>query len=258
MRVLMLALLLMMPNLAQAQVRAGLSRAELQTVSVQPPRGARLDLGLTAPDTGGTLRSIGTVLQGHPGFVNFVDYTCHTLCGTELMLLADGIRRAGLKPQDFRIVVIGLDPKDGARAALKMERDQIPPDLRPAAAFLLPGPAMIAKATRSLGFRYIYDPGADQFAHPAVVYAVAPDGSLKAVLSPLALTASDLRRVLENPQPQPLSLYQRIRSICYGYDPVTGRYTPRVTFLLKAGALATFLLLALSLIFFSGRRRQQP
>src|SRR5579884_3271897 len=106
MRALMLAPLLMLPSLAQAQVKTGLSRAELQTVSVQPPSGARLDLGLAAPDTGGTLRSIGAVLQGRSGFITFVDYTCHTLCGTELMLLADGIRRAGLKPQDFRIVVI--------------------------------------------------------------------------------------------------------------------------------------------------------
>ena len=253
MRVLMLLMLLMAPNAAWA----GLSRAELQTVSVRPPPGARLNLALAARDTSGLPRSIGAALQGHPGFVNFVDYTCHTLCGTELMLLADGIRRAGLKPDTFRIIAIGLDPKDTAQAALKMEQDQVPAALRPVTTFLLPDQTTVAKATAALGFHYVYDAAADQFAHPAVVYVVAPDGSLRAALSPLALTASDLRRVLETTQPQPLSLYQRIRSICYGYDPVTGRYTPRITFLLKAAALATLLLLALTLLFFSGRRRPQ-
>lgn len=254
MRLLMLLLLLLMPGQAWAR----LSRAALQSVSVRPPPGAKLDAALTAPDTNGTVRSIGTWLQGRPGFVTFVDYTCRTLCGTDLMLLADGIRRAGLRPGAFRIVVIGLDPRDDARAALKMERAEIPPALRPVTTFLLPDQAVITKATASLGFRYVYDSGTDQFAHPAIVYAVAPDGLLRGTLSPLALTAADLHQVLETARPQTLSLYQRIRSICYGYDPVTGLYTPRTTFLLKVGAIATLLLVAIGLAFLSQLRRKQP
>jgi protein SCO1/2 len=256
MRILLLFLFLLLMTPGEAW--AGLSRAALQSVSVRPPAAARLDPALTAPDTNGTVRSIGTLLQGHPGFVTFVDYTCRTLCGTDLMLLADGIRRAGLRPGAFRIIVIGIDPRDNAQAALKMERDQIPPALRPVTTFLLPGQAVIAKATGSLGFHYVYDPGTDQFAHPAIVYPVAADGSLRGTLSPLALTAGDLRQVLETAQPQTLSLYQRIRSICYGYDPVTGLYTSRATLLLKAGALATLLLVAISLVFFSRLGRRRP
>jgi protein SCO1/2 len=252
MRIMTLLLLFAMPSAAWA----GLSRVELQTVSVSPPPAAKLDLALSAPDASGASRSVAAILQGHPGFVNFADYTCHTLCGTDLMLLADGIRRAGLRPADFRIIVMGLDPKDHAQAALTMERKEIPPILRPVTAFLLPNQATIIRATKALGFHYVYDPDTDQFAHPAVVYAVAADGSLRGILSPLALTAGDLRQVLEKAQPQDLGLYQRIRSLCYGYDPATGRYTPRITFLLKAAAMATMLLLVAMLGFFSRRRRQ--
>lgn len=230
---------------------AGLSRAALQIVAVDPPAAARLDPTLTAPDTNGKTRSIAAILQGHPGFINFVDYTCHTLCGTDLMLLADGIRRAGLKASDFRIIAIGLDPKDNAQAALKMERDEIPAGLRSVTTFLLPAQAMITKAAASLGFRYVYDPEADQFAHPAAVYAIAPDGSLRATLSPLALTARDLRQVLQTRRPRTFSLIQRIRSICYGYDPVTGLYTGRVTLFLRIAAAVTVFLIfgALVLLF---------
>jgi len=249
-RILTLILLLLMPGGAMA----GLSRTTLQTVSANPPPGAKLDLSLTAPDTSGTRHSIGVLLQGHPGFVNFVDYTCRTLCGTDLMLLSDAIRRAGLKPADFRIIAIGLDPKDSAQAAIKMERDQIPAALHPITTFLLPDQATIGKATGALGFRYAYDAQRDQFAHPAVVYAIAPDGSLRAALSPLALNAGDLRQVLTTAQPP--SLYQRIRALCYGYDPETGIYTSRIMLLLQAGALATLLLLAL--VFLRRYRRQPP
>lgn len=250
----MLALLLMTPNMAWA----GLSRAELQTVSIRPPPGARLDPSLSAPDTGGARRSIGTLLQNRPGFINFVDYTCHTLCGTDLMLLADGIQRAGLRPQDVHIIVIGLDPKDTPQSALNMERHWVPDSMRQATTFLLPDQATIAKATSELGFHYVYDTASDQFAHPAVVYAVAPDGSLKAALSPLALTASDLRQVLQTEPLKALSLYQRIRSICYGYDPVTGLYTPNITFVLKVAALATILSLAIGVAILAAKRRQRP
>lgn len=253
-RIVVLFLLLIVP----AHAWARLPRATLQSVSVQPLPGAKLDLTLTAPDTTGTARNIGVLLQGHPGFVNFVDYTCHSLCGTDLMLLADGIRRARLKLSTFRIIVIGLDPKDNAQAALKMERDQIPPALRPVTTLLLPDQAMIAKATASLGFRYVYDPGTDQFAHPAIVYAIGPDGSLHAGLSPLALTSTDLRQALQTARPQGVSLYERIRSLCYGYDPVTGLYTPSITFLLRAAGLVTLLLLAATLAFLSRPGRQRP
>lgn len=239
MRLLVILLLMLLPDAAQA----GLTRATLDSISVQLPPNARLNPTLSAPDTTGKQRPVGAILAGHPGFVTFVDYTCRSLCGTALMLLSDGIRRAGLKPSDVRIIVLGLDPKDSARSAIKMETDEIAPALRPATTFLLPNQTVIARATKALGFRYAYDPGTDQFAHPAIVYAVGPDGRVRATLSPLALTAGDLRRALDAPQSQVLSLYQRIHALCYSYDPVTGLYTPRIKFLLKVAGWATLLLL---------------
>ena len=246
----MALLLALLPGAAQA----GLSRAALGGVAIRLPPGAHLDMGLTARDTGGKIRALREIADGHPVFVNFVDYTCNTLCGTDLMLLAAGIERAGLRPGDFRIVVLGIDPKDGAADAIKMEDKEIPPRLRPVSIFLLPDKAVIARATGALGFHYVYDPQIDQFAHPAVVYALGPDGAVRAVLSPLALTGSDLRQALRGPEP--LTLYERIHALCYGYDPVTGVYTPRVSFLLKAGALATTLAMAAGIVFLSRRERR--
>ena len=244
MRLILAALLLL---LATAPAEAGLTRAQLNTVSASPPPGAHLDPALTARDATGKLRSIRSLLAGRTGFVTFVDYTCNTLCGTDLALLSIGIQNAHLAPSQYRIVVMGIDPRDSAKAALAMERKEIPAALQPNTTLLLPDSKVVRRATAALGFHYVYDAAIDQFAHPAVIYAIAPDGELRAVLSPLTLTPDALRAAMSA---QPTSgLFARIVHLCYAYDPATGIYTPRIDALLKIGATTTVLLLAGAVLF---------
>src|SRR5689334_20776877 len=93
--------------LSATTASAGLTRAQISAVGISLPAGAHLDPGLAAPDAAGVMRSIGGILDGRPGFLTFVDYTCSTLCGTDLQLLSDAIQRARLPLADFRILVLG-------------------------------------------------------------------------------------------------------------------------------------------------------
>jgi protein SCO1/2 len=248
-----LAMVMLAATAAFTPAWAGLPRDALKGVEAAPPPGARLDLALAAPDANGHRRSIGQILGGRRGFVTFVDYTCNTLCGTELMLLADAIRRAELAPSQFRIIVFGIDPKDPASAARTMEAHEIPPALRGAAVFLLPDAATITTATTALGFHYAYDAASDQFAHPAAIYAISSGGAVSGVLSPLTLTAGDLRQVaIARPSP---SLLQRIHSLCYAYDPLTGAFNLRVAWLLRIGGFLTLALLGIALLVLMRRGR---
>jgi protein SCO1/2 len=234
---------------------AGLPRAVLDTVGVRLPAGAKLDPRIVMPNAQGLTRSVGAMLDGKPGFLNFVDYTCNTLCGTDLMLLADAVQRAGLSQGTFHILVVGIDPKDSATEAIKMENAEIPPALRPSTIFLLPDAATVARATGELGFHYAYDRDADQFAHPAIVYALAPDGSVRALLSPLSLTGGDLRQALTVPVAAPVSLYGRLHALCYGYDPTTGLYSLRIVNILRLGGMLTLVLMAGGIGLLAWRRR---
>jgi len=228
---------------------AALSRAELSAAAVTLPADAHLDLSLAATDTRGATRTIGDMISGHPAFLTFVDYTCKTICGTDLELLAAAIQAASLRPSDYHILVLGIDPKDSGQSARAMEEHEIPAELRGAVTFLLPDRETIERSTGALGFRYVYDRENDQFAHPAVIYVVAPDGRVRGALSPFALTAADIKRVLGNTEQRPLNLYDRVRLLCYGYDPATGLYTARVTTLLRIGAAFTIILLGTALLF---------
>lgn len=231
---------------------AGLSRADLASVSAAPPRGARLNPDLAARDVTGKRWTMGQLLAGHSVFFNFIDYTCNTLCGTDLELLSAGIQNAHLNPADYRIVVFGMDPKDTAKDALAMVRKEIPASLLPQTVLLLPDQATVDRAARALGFHYKYDAAADQFAHPAAVYVVGQDGGVRGVLSPFALTATDMKTVLDASKPS-LSLYDRVRLLCYCYDPATGIYSLRIALLLRIACIATVLTLG-SAVFFLIRR----
>jgi len=235
--------------LSTAGAEAALSGAELGGVAVNLPVKAHLDLGLAASDIHGTVRTIGDILAGRPAFLTFVDYSCKTICGTDLELLAAEIQAASLRPSDYHILVLGIDPRGSGQSASAMEEHEVPAELRGAATFLLPDRETIERSTGALGFRYVYDRENDQFAHPAVIYVIAPDGRVRGALSPFALTAADIKRVLGNTEQRPLNLYDRVRLLCYGYDPATGLYTARISILLRIGAALTIILLGTALLF---------
>ena len=72
----------------------------------------------------------------------FADYTCHTLCGPILDFAVAGLAKTGLQPGlNYRLLVIGLDPKDGldAARAMRMPHTSKPTDAIAAAAVFLTG-----------------------------------------------------------------------------------------------------------------------
>lgn len=252
-----LGFLIALVLLASAEARAGLSQADLAAVAADPPPGAHLDLQLAAPDITGAVKTLGDILAGRPAFVVFVDYTCNTLCGTELQLLGAALDRSRLNLASYRILVLGIDPKDPPAAARAMEERELPATLHPVASLLLPDQATLAKATAALGFHDAYDADTNQFAHPAVVYVIAPDGALRGTLSPFALTAADIATTLDAAARGP-SLYTRIRLLCYAYAAVAGVYSARIGLILKIAGVSAVVLLAGAMVLLTriaGRAR---
>lgn len=234
---------------------AALTPAALNSARVSLPANAKLPLILAAPDLSGRRRSFASAFDGKPGFAIFADYTCKTLCGPALVLLGAALAQSTLPPDSWRLVVVGLDPKDSPADARRMLMAQVPQKLRAQTVFLLPDATTVAAATTALGFRYVYDKSVDQFAHPEVAYAIARDGRVLRVLSPLALTASDLGLALSGPPQPPESLYGRFRVLCYRFGLLSGIYDAPVQLALKASAVLTLAAMALGLILLVRNKR---
>lgn len=228
-------------------VAAEVDRAALDAVGVAPPAGARMPMTVAMTDDGGARRTLAEALGGRPALLIFADYTCRSLCGPILALAAAGLGQTDLVPgRDFRLVVIGLDPKDGADDARTMKHNQIGDGaLATAATFLIPNSEELRQVADVVGYRSAYDAGSDQFAHPAAVFVLAPDGRVARTLSALGLGPTDLRLALvEAGEGRIGSFADHLRLLCYGYDPVVGIYTLTIRKWLALASLLTVIALA--------------
>jgi protein SCO1/2 len=246
---------------APAPARAFFTSAQLAEISASPAANAMLPLGLLFRDENGRPTTIGNAIGGVPALVIFADYTCRTLCGPILEFTSAGLAKSGLKPGiDYRLVVIGLNPRDGLDNARAMRANHIDSGspVGRAAVFLSGADADIHAAATAVGLHYAYDPQHDQFAHPAAVYVVDAGGRVRRVLSPIGVDGVDLRLAIVDAGNGAIGgLADRIHLLCYGYDPVKGIYTERITAMLGYAAGATLVVMLAGIMAMVMRERRK-
>jgi protein SCO1/2 len=256
-------LLAVLPVLATS-AEAGLTAPAIQSVGASPPAGARVPLSVTLRDETGAPQTLQAALGHTPSVLILADYACQALCGPVLTLAATALARSGLSAgRDYRLVVVGLDPGKGFRAAKAMKTAQIGEDgeLAAAASFLTPDQAALQAITTAIGYRSVYDREADQFAHPAVAFVLTADGRVARTLSALGIDAGDLRLALvEAGEGRMGSTLDQMRLLCYGFDPAAGVYTPSIHALLALGWLLTALALggAIAMMGLARNRASAP
>jgi protein SCO1 len=240
---------------------AGFNPADLDGIAAVPAPDAALPLSLSFRDEAGRSVTLADALAGRPAVLIFADYTCRTLCGPILSFAAAGLAQSGLQAGiDYRLVVIGLDPHDGLDAARDMKSARFGDDaaIAQAAVFLTGQNAAIRAATDALGYRYAYDAEHDQFAHPAAAYILDPAGHVRRVLAGLGLSGADLRLALVDAgQGSVGTLADQVRLLCYGYDPVRGLYTERISRVLELACGLTVLSLAGGILLMAAHTRRK-
>jgi protein SCO1 len=247
--------------MAVTSAQAHFTAAQLAEISAGPPADARLPLQLDFYDDTGQTTTIASALAGRPAVVVFADYTCRTLCGPILEFTASGLAKTGLEPgADYRLVVIGINPRDGFDTAQAMRAAHIglgnPIDR--GTVFLTGDEPAIRVVTTAVGLHYAYDAEHDQYAHPAAAFVVNAAGRVRRLLSPLALDGADLRLALVDAGDGAVGgLADQIHLLCYGYDPVKGIYTERITTLLSYAAGACVLILAAGIFAMIMRNRRR-
>jgi protein SCO1/2 len=240
--------------------RANFTSAQLAAIAASPPPNAALPPGLVFQDETGNAVTAKGAIGSVPALVIFADYTCRTLCGPILDFTLTGLTKSALRPGvDYRLLVIGLDPKDSLEAARTMRAQHIEPSnpISQTALFLTGSESTIRAASTSLGLHYAYDAEHDQYAHPAALYVLDAKGRVQRVLSPLGLDGNDLRlAVIDAGRGAVGSLTDRIHLLCYGYDPVAGVYTERITTMLGYAAALTLIVLLGGVAVMIGRERR--
>jgi protein SCO1 len=237
-----------------------MTQAALDEIAVEARPDAALPPGLRFLDEDAQPRALGDILAGKPAVVVFADYTCRTLCGPILTFVSAGLEQSGLAAgTDYKLVVIGLDPRDDLQSARAMKAARIGSGTPLAAAtVMLNGEkAAITSVATALGYRYAYDAEHDQFAHPAAAFVVNPAGRVSRVLSALGLEGADLRLALvEAGEGRVGSLGDRVRLLCYGFDAVHGVYTEAITMWLELAAIVTLLGMGAAVLVMNAKSQQ--
>lgn len=238
----------------------GLQPSGFSALAFDPKPGALLPINTPLTDSNGAATRIGNLLAGKPAILAFEYLRCPNLCGLVLGGLAQRLADADLVPgRDMQFIAVSIDPREtpaDAKAARADYRQRFGDSVNNW--HLLTGSKQaVHRLAESAGFPYRYDPAIDQYAHPAGIIILSPDGHIARYLLGVDYPVKTLRKgvadaaagLVAHRPPAPLLL------LCYGYDPKTGSYSFQAMRLLRLAALA--MILAGGMWWFRSFRRER-
>lgn len=212
-------------------------------IGVDERRGAQVppDIALRRP--GGAQVRIGDYFDGERPVILVLAYVrCPMLCNLVLRGLARTISELDRDPgQDYRVITVSLDPGEKASEAVAKQRELVGLIGHSGETwrwtYLLGHQPEIARLAAALGFRYRWDERTEQFAHPAVIFVLDPDGVISSALV--------------GPEPGPAELGAALDVAaagetgaalggavlnCFLFDPALRRYRDQIQIYFRIGA----------------------
>ena len=214
-----------------------------------------LEVPLTSP-LGERVTLARYLAPGRPIVLVLAYARCRMLCSVVLRGLAEAVRgslASTVPGRDYTPVVVSLDPQETpaeayARQVTLLADAGLSADHRASWPYLVGSAESIHALAASLGFHYAWDPKTEQFAHPAVVFVVAPDGRLARQLRGVTLDAlpAAIAAAAHGELARGDTAADLLR--CFHYDPTLRRYGERLAMFFRIGATAIFTALAVGIL----------
>ncbi len=217
----------------------------LDSVSFDQNLNAQIPLALEFKDEHGQAVSLKNYFSDKPVILSLVYYDCPMLCTETLNGMVRVLRSLKWNVGDqFNVLTVSFNPRDTSALALAKKNSYGNRYGRAGAAtgwtFLTGDEDNIEKLTNAVGFHYVYDSKADQYAHSTGILVVTPQGKVSRYLYGVEYSARDLRLALVDSVNGKIgSPVDRILLYCYHYDPLTGTYGVRVMRVLRVAAFFT-------------------
>ena len=216
---------------------------------------AQLPAALAFRDEADRNVRLGDYFGATPIVLVFAWYGCTTLCPTVVGNVAAALGRSGLAHGSYRVLVASIDARDAPADARRMKRRYLAQANVDAGAWhLLTGSAAdIAALTHAAGFRYAYDDATHQYAHPAGIVLLTPQGSIARYFFGFDFTPAALHDAVDAAAADEIgSPVERLLLVCFHFAPA-GPYSALVMQALRIGSVA--LLVAGLALFVAIRRR---
>ena len=239
-----------------------LSDQYIQSIDVDNMLGKKITKSLEIVNDKNEKVTIGSFFNREkPVVMIMAYYQCPMLCSMVLNGLSDAINATGLAPgEDFDVLTVSIDPTENTELALNKKKnyineyfDGVEKDFW---TFSTTTTENIDILTDELGFRYSYDEKTKQYAHPAVIYVLTPDGIVSRQLFGINPDSKDLLLAINEANADNISsIYDKVLLYCYRYDPNAGSYTLVATNVMKLAGVSTIVFLLSFLSFFWYRER---
>lgn len=237
----------------------------VREVGLDQRLGESVSLETPFVDESGRDVKVGDYFDERPVLLVFVYNRCPMLCTKVLNGLVHSLRAIELVPgKDFEIVTVSIDPQESSALAAEKKAAYLKEYGRPGAEtgwhFLVGREDSIRRLTGEVGFRYVYDPKTNEFAHASGFVVLTPRGVLSRYFYGLENPPGDVRLALiESSEGRIGSFVDQVLLLCYHYDPTTGRYgfvilgALRVLGVLTVGAIAAYI----GFMLYRGRKTPQ-
>jgi protein SCO1/2 len=243
---------------------------ELTGVDVVEHLGGALPRDAAFRDADGRAVTLGQYFDGkRPTLLVFAYHTCPMLCSLVLDATVKSLNEVPWSVgREFDVVSISIDPHDTPQTATRKRAQVVDSYVRTLGAknaatgwhFLVGDEVNIRKVTDAVGFEYKYDERQKQYAHPAAIYLLTPEGRLARYLYGIEYPPADVRLgLLEASEGRSISTTERVLLYCYHYDPQGKHYALVAMNVMRVGAGATAVGLGslLTILWARERRRRR-
>jgi protein SCO1/2 len=247
----------------------------MQAVRVDERVGERVPLDLLFTEAGGgrvTLREYFG--DGRPVFLVLGYVRCSMLCSMVMRAAARAAAQLDMTPgEDYRLVTVSIDPSEEAAVAATRRRElvaqlglpegQSEEEARARWTYLIGAERPIRALADALGFFYAWDERTEQFAHPAVAFVLAPDGTIVRYLHGATFDPGELGAALRMAARGQVAASPLAEAVlrCFRFDPALRVHREQIRTYLRVGAgvlSAALASLLVGLFLWERRRSKRP
>ncbi len=185
--------------------------------------------------------------KDRPVLLDLVYYRCPQLCNLILNGQTSAMREIPWTPGDqYEVVTISIDPEETFDLARQKKLVQLGSYERPAPGwhFLVDKDGNAKKLAEQIGFHYRYDPKQEQYAHPAAIFILTPEGRMARYLYGVRFKPMDMRFALTEAAKGRFTLtVEKLLLFCYQYDPAKHAYVLFAANFMKLGGALTVLII---------------
>src|SRR5262245_10487205 len=200
---------------------AGARPPVLQDVGIDQLLNNQVPLDLEFRDENGRAVKLAEYFKDKPVVLSLVYYNCPRLCTQVLNGLLGAMKGLPMTPgKEFVNLTVSFDPREKPDLAAAKRAEYLARYNRPGSEagwhFLTGDEAAIQALTKSVGFRYLWDPVTKQYAHASGIMILTPQGKVSRYFYGIEYAPRDLRfGVIDASAGKVGSLADQIILYCY-------------------------------------------